>query len=97
MKLLALIALLGPACGGSSNSYATLCVSACTPAGSCAGMDASKCNTDCEASTSGTSTACAQCIISDTSWRETHGTAGTMCAGYAVGSAASMHCAPLCK
>jgi hypothetical protein len=97
MKLLTLIALLVAACGGSSNSYSTQCTSACNPAGVCAGMDASKCITDCEANTNGTSAACAQCILGDTSWRETNGTAGMMCAGYAVGTAASMHCAPLCK
>ena len=96
MKLLALVALLA-ACGGSSNSYATQCTTACSPSGVCAGMDGSKCVTDCEANTSGVSAACAQCVLDDTSWRQTNGSAGSMCAGYAVGSPASMHCAPLCK
>lgn len=97
MKLVTLLVLLFAACGGSSNNYASLCQSACNPSGVCAGMDGSKCITDCEANTSGTSTACAQCIVDDTSWRQTNGTGGSMCAGYAVGSAASMHCALLCK
>ena len=99
MKLLALIALLGAACGGSSNSYATQCQAHCNPGttGPCVGMDGSKCVADCEANTSGVSAACAQCVLDDTGWRETVGTGGTMCAGASAGSPASTHCAPLCK
>jgi hypothetical protein len=100
MRLTAIAIMVGlAACSsdGGSHPYESQCTTSCMPDGVCAGMDAMPCVDECEAATDTVSSACAQCILDDTSWRETVGTGGTSCAGYAVGSASSSSCAASCQ
>ena len=87
------------ACGSddSSHPYESQCTAKCTPSGVCASQDATPCIDACETVTDPASSTCASCIIDNTSWRETNGTGGSMCAGYGVGSASSTACTASCQ
>jgi hypothetical protein len=89
-----LAALCGASACGSANS--DKCRSSCDPTVvmACVGMDASTCERDCEALTSGLTTVCATCLTQVNAWKfqtdQRFSGSSSVCRGYSFPSITSM-------